>query len=293
MQLNPLPSGGGKSPSSATPKESDRPTGSTTPSSKSSSTESDSTTAAKPISGSGSFTSYISSELAYPEPTKQLHPRSYIAPRIHKTVPMIPFEDDIEVFKIDRAGGTYSSKAHKMELIIPEGAVSGYPMVTLEFGVTLHGPFTFPKDTKPVSAIVWFSLQGQSSFHKSIEIVLPHFINYAEDDSQSLAFFVTNGEKYQFQKQRDSGRGISSTHGTLRTRLSKEPCFICIATKNAKDIATKSNYCIVKAMPKLSPTDYIWRVHFCVSYLLPTCIEVRCWHALVLYCILFPFSWAI
>ena len=241
-------------------------------------TSRDSTTSAKPLSGSGSFTSYISSELAYPEPTKQLDPSMYIKPRTHKTVSMIPFEDDIKVLQIDRAGGTYSSKPHKMELIIPEGAVSGYAMVTLEFGVTLHGPFKFPKDTKPVSAIVWISLQGQSSFNKSIEIILPHFINYAEDDSQSLAFFESErkGEKFHFQKVRDSGKGIGFTSGTLRTRLSKQPSFICIATRNPKDITSKAAYCVIKAMPIVPLTAQFWRIHFTVSYHLPTWIEVSC-----------------
>lgn len=142
--------------------------------------------------------SYISSELAYPEPRDSVVSRSALNTDL--------FEDQLEVLQCDSVGGVYYFDIHGIRIVIPEGAVNEDSKANLEFGVTLHGPFEFPKDTKPVLAIISLNFHNQSSFSKSIEITLSHFINYTEE-SQFLAFYTANekGERFQFQKLRSSG----------------------------------------------------------------------------------------
>lgn len=193
-------------------------------------------------------------------------------PKVHD----VPFLGPIEVLQCDAGGGVYNSKIHDIHIRIPEDAV--VQTVNLEFGVTLHGPFAFPKDgkVKAVSPTVWLSVQENASFKKPIEIVLPHCVG---EDCQSLAFYRALAEeqrekKYPFRKLKTSEFGIDAYFsGTLRTKLSKNPHFLCIAGKVTQDLLRKSNYYLFQAKPKIldEPT---WRVHFYVTYLLPTCNEV-------------------
>lgn len=225
---------------------------------------------------STSVVSYISSENAYPECLQKLQVVSSIRAKRHRILHSVPILDRIEVIQCDSSGGHYNLKLHEVEISIPEGAVSENTSVHLEIGVTLHGPFEFPKDMKPVSPIVWLSIQEGVQFTKSTELSLPHFINCVQEGAHHLSFLtaqVKAEEKFQFQKTRNSGSGIRAATGTLRTRLSKHPFFVCIAAKVTKELTSRANYCVIKAAPK-SSTERVWKAHFCITYLLPTCIEV-------------------
>ena len=194
-------------------------------------------------------------------------------PKVHD----VPFLGPIEVLQCDAGGGVYNSAIHDIHIRIPEDAV--VQTVNLEFGVTLHGPFAFPKDgkVKAMSPTVWLSVQENASFKKPIEIVLPHCVG---EDCQSLAFYRALAEeqrekKYPFRKLKTSEFGINAYFsGTLRTKLSKNSHFLCIAGKFTQDLLRKSNYYLFQAKPKIldEPT---WKIHFYVTYLLPTCNEVR------------------
>ena len=204
----------------------------------------------------------------------ELEPHSYIMPKQHD---VIPFVEPIQVLQCEDSGGTFTSKPHEVGLYIPEGAVDPNFSLNLEFGVTLHGPFVFAKDAKmkPVSPIVWLSVQEELPFNRHIELTLPHPIDCSEDPS-ILAFYKAQkkGRKYLFQRMRNPGFGIDRGIGKVQTKLSKGPYLICIAARATQDLVNKTNYCIIKAMPK-STDEPLWKVQFCVSFFLPTCIEVR------------------
>ena len=127
------------------------------------------------------------SEVASIDSTKEIQAEPLRSkPKIHD----VPFLGPIEVLQCDAGGGVYNSAIHDIHIRIPEEAVD--QKVNLEFGVTLHGPFAFPKDgkVKAVSPTVWLSVQGNVSFSKPIEIVLPHCVG---EDCQSLAFLQSSG----------------------------------------------------------------------------------------------------
>lgn len=214
------------------------------------------------------------SEVASIDSTKEI---KVLPSRSKSNVHDVPFLGPIEVLQCDAGGGIYNSKTHGINVCIPEDAV--VQQVNLEFGVTLHGPFAFPKDgkVKAVSPTVWLSVQDNASFKKPIEIVLPHCVG---EDSQNLAFYRALAEekrekKYQFRKVKTSECGIDAFFsGTLRTKLSKNPHFLCIAGKATQDLLRKCNYYLFQATPKILD-EPAWKIHFYVTYLLPTCNEVR------------------
>lgn len=214
------------------------------------------------------------SEVASIDSTKEIKAQPLRSkPKVHD----VPFLSPIEVLQCDSRGGVYNSKIHGIMVRIPEDAV--VQTVNLEFGVTLHGPFVFQNNgkVKAVSPTVWLSVQDNASFSKPIEIVLPHCVG---EDCPSLAFYRALVEeqrekKYQFRKLKTSEFGIDAYFsGTLRTKLSKNPHFLCIAGKATQDLLRKCNYYLFQAKPKIldEPT---WKIHFYVTYLLPTCNEVR------------------
>ena len=205
---------------------------------------------------------------------QELQPHSYITPKQHSD---IPFIEPLQVLECNSNGGMFSSKSHEIDVYIPEGAVNSESPLNLEFGITLHCPFAFAKDAKmkPVSPIVWLSVQEEVSFNKHIELTLPHAVNCGED-TQILAFYKAQkkGRRYQFERMKPPGSGIGMGSGKVQTKLSKGPYLICIAGKATPELVRKTNYCIIKAVPK-STDELSWKVQFCVAFFLPTCIEVR------------------
>ena len=254
--------------------ESDTPTFEHTGSRRSDSDVSDSGCNRGRLSSSGSITS---SELIYPPPKSMIQSvqsKTFNKGHIHFVTP-------IEELTCDSTGGTYQCDAHDIAITIPEGAVDDDSPVHLEIGVALQGPFAFPNSTKPVSPIVWLSTDQEGTpFERSIEVTLPHCISYSEESPNGgiLTFFMgekKQGETFRFEKVRKSGSGIQADYGTIHTRLSKHPCFICIATtsKSNREVISRTNYCISKVVPKFPQKHY--KVHFYVTYDLPSCIEVR------------------
>ena len=233
---------------------------------------------ASAISGSESIASYSSSELAYPWSTKKLPLISSTESKNHNSLHSIQFVGPIEELQCDSTGGVYHSSTHDVQISIPEGAVDENSTVNFEFGATLCGPFAFPKDLKPVSPIVWLGIKEGMPFNRSIGVTLPHCIKGLEESSQVLVFLTGELEKkqrgkIQFEKVRSPGSGIETGYGILRTRMSKHACFVCLAAKTTREIIGKTNYRIIKTTPK-STQKHLWKVHFYVTYDLPTCLEV-------------------
>lgn len=218
------------------------------------------------------------SETASIDSVKELQVSSTLKPKSQSD---IPFIGPIVVLQCDSDGGVYNSKIHDIQIRIPKGACAIDQKINLEFGVTLHGPFTFPKEenVKAISPTVWLFVQKNASFNLPIELVLPHFVEYDGElgRSQRLAFYRAEkklGREYQFRKVKNSESGIDAYSGTLRTKLSKNPYHLCIAGKVTQALISKSKYYLIKAMPK-STDEPLWKIHFYVTNHLLTSIEVR------------------
>ena len=187
----------------------------------------------------------------------------------------------IKDLEFDRSGGKYYSPEDGYSLTVPRGATpKKLGLISIQCGVIPYGPFgpfKYPDGIKPVSPIVWFCSTSSVEFQRPVEINIPHCLDCdSEEDSQSLAFFKANHIVsdsspgiFHFKE----AEGVSSfppntSHGTLH---SKHLCFYCIGSKD-KEITNKANFCLIMAKPVCFKKGS--RIHFCLTYLLETCIQV-------------------
>ena len=203
---------------------------------------------------------------------RQLHPHTTIPTN---SFPNVYFVDPIQVFRCGYEGGLFHSVPNGITIKFPRGAVpENHPLINVQFGVVLNGPFEFPDESKPISPFVWFCTDiADFTFQKPVEIVLPHFLNADQSDCRKLAFMKashnTSGD-YIFKECTDTTKFRSRiSHGVL---LTTHTCFLCIAMKVSEVAMTKTNYCLVKVTPK--NMDAMFNISFCVTYFLETCMEV-------------------
>ena len=183
--------------------------------------------------------------------------------------------------EFDCSGGKYNPPEDGYSLTVPRGAISEkLGSVSIQCGVIPYGPFgpfKYPDGVKPVSPIVWFCLTSNVDFQKPVEITIPHCLDCdSEEDSHSLAFFKANHNisdssptMFHFKEvEGTSSFPPNTSHGTLH---SKHLCFYCIGSKN-KEITNRANFCLITAKPVCFHDSS--RIHFCLTYLLETCIKV-------------------
>ena len=173
-------------------------------------------------------------------------------------------------------GGIFQHK-YGIGIYIPPGAVSGASHLSLEFGVAVTGPFTYPQNIMPVSPVLWVRIKfenGQHDLKKPIEISIPHAVS-GNVGSGLLHFFCFKKKANQVSFQGMHKRAIITPNkGVLLTKLSKQQYFLCIGSRLCEEVIAKTQYCILKVAPKCT-IDSVWKVHFFVTYAMSACTEVR------------------
>ena len=185
---------------------------------------------------------------------------------------------------IDSNGKEFQSTSDDFSLVIPKGAIQEGIEASIQHGVVRYGPcgpFELPKGWQTVSPIVWLCMMTEFVFNKSIAITLPHcFECVNEDDCKSLGFLkaghkecetTENGEEvYKFKPvQGEVSFNPHSYYGTLHTT---HFCYYCIGVHD-RATTSNANFCLVVARP-LATRDEKWKVYFCVTYFLKTCLRV-------------------
>ena len=179
--------------------------------------------------------------------------------------------------KCGNAGGMYINKVHDVMVTIPEGAVSEGTVFELSMSVMLYGPFIFPAGVRPVSSILWLCPHPDVTFSMPIEIVLPHFICCEnQKDTENLIFLKANHHltdgKFHFKPTEGESHFTAHTsYGTLHTM---HCCLLCIGIKMNEKNTPKTNFSLITSYPR-NPHKQPRNVHFGVTYLQPTCMQVR------------------
>lgn len=194
----------------------------------------------------------------------------------------IPFVDPIEILSCDTLGGSY--KKHGVQLMIPKGAVLPGEKVSIEFGVTMYGPFKIADrvSVKRVSPVIWLCIQqeGFIGFQKDVEITIPHFLHMStEDASKCLRFLKSDHQldrlnedgEVEYQLRQADGEA-SFGHATKCTLLTRHFCFLCLASSIQPDKYTQ--YCIIGGKPKKILKAQDWEIVFFICYLLEWCMWV-------------------
>ena len=196
-------------------------------------------------------------------------------------LPKSPTLTRMKELKFDCNGGNFHSPEDGYSLTVPKGAIpEKLGLISMQCGVIPYGPFgpfKYPDGVKPVSPIVWFCMTSSVKFQKSVEITIPHCYDcISEEDSQNLAFFKANHNSsdrsptmFHFKEvEGTSSFPPNTSHGTLQSR---HLCFYCIGTKYER-VTNKAKFCLIAAKPvRFQNTS---RIHFCLTYLLETCVKV-------------------
>ena len=191
------------------------------------------------------------------------------------------FMQPIGVLECGESGGVYHNSTHNFTITIPQGAVPNDTVIRIEVGVCLYGPFTFPNNHQPLSAILWLHVQNHAGFQfqKAVKISLQHCINIGkEEDCQllELTFMKANchadgRSSFEFSPAKGEYHfPVGSDCGTLYTTCF---CFACITASLQCETFAKVNYSLVTVEPGLT-SDVLWSVHFIMCYHLETCLQV-------------------
>ena len=189
----------------------------------------------------------------------------------------------------DCRGFEYTNKEHDIKVRIPEGAVPDGETFHIEFAVAMYGPFHFPENTRLISPILWLCLKEKNArLEKPAQIVLPHVLDRLTEEKakhyqigfatvhHNDFYISTSGQPiYNFQSLVSKGRPLFSTIGERNYGLFKTShfCYLCMTAKRDNPKLKKDiSYCLTRIQLPLSQKQQ--RALFCVSYHLPTCVEV-------------------
>ena len=104
------------------------------------------------------------------------------------------------ILKCDCNGLVYTIEDHDITLNVPEGAIAKNETIHIEIDVTMYGSFIFPKNTQPISPIIWLCvLEKDTKLRKPIRLILPHFLtNLTRDQlhNHQIGFAKASHRKY-------------------------------------------------------------------------------------------------
>lgn len=186
-----------------------------------------------------------------------------------------------ETITFDHNGGQYTSQYHDIRITVPKGAIKKHAVIELLVKVTLHGPFTFPDEKRPISPIVWVGMSPNIKFKRPIEIQIPHFAEISPESlNEELIFLKTTdrkktgkkyGKQYQFFQVAENNQHFDNNHGTV---LTKKASFFCIVGDISSNSTLTANYCLLPVIPR-QITQPTWKIHYYITYLLKSHIHVR------------------
>ena len=221
-----------------------------------------------PDSG-GVLNDVVHCEITYPKICPNY---SEASPELH-----VKFVDPVETVKFDCNGGSYSDENNEVYLRVPKGAIPKGKIISIQVGVSFHSALVplLPWEVRPVSPLVKLCVMEEVDFKflKPVRVTLPHFLDIADEEDakqMGLQFMKCGHGLYCFhQSDGEASFYPKSNTATLRTT---HFCTFCI-TANQRICSSKVNYRLVKVIPK-NRQESMWRVNFCVTYYLKTCLQV-------------------
>ena len=92
----------------------------------------------------------------------------------------------------DHYGLEYAIEEHDITLGIPEGAVAEGEKVHFEVGVAMYGPFIFPKNTQPISPILWLYASEDVRINEWFQLNLPHCYTGSVIPPEQISFAIAD-----------------------------------------------------------------------------------------------------
>ena len=189
----------------------------------------------------------------------------------------------IKSFTVTEKEETFCFDDHKIYVTVPSEAIPTGTNANMVLSASLSAPVNFLNNTTPVSAIVWLHMDPKPT--KLITLQIPHFLNITnETQSKCLSFAMSNCNDSTMTMNAIEG-GKFSTNKSYGTIEIKPLCYYCIQCENVKaDDVPDNEYQIVVMKEKQSnASENSWKVDFCVTPKLPTCVKVLATYILYVY----------
>ena len=177
-------------------------------------------------------------------------------------------------------GVVYKQHDYGFILEIPEGAIPHGQKLMIEIGISLYGPFLYPKGDRRVSPIVWVCVRDQEKFRflKPVRLTLQHCLDVGDMvDSESLGLRFL---KASHSQNSEGFHTFESTEGTVST--SSDPnylilstnhfCYLCITSNTLPDTLERIQYCLSPYYPQPVLYNENDELHFYVSFFLQACL---------------------
>ena len=191
---------------------------------------------------------------------------------------VLSFLQPMEVVTLTHENKVVVIKNEGISLHVPDDAVPVGKRLNIEYGSAMYGRLSFPEDMRPVSPILWICPQEEMDLQKPFKITLPHTVKYEKGDTE-LFFLkachnkelpIAMHEVFDFEEMtHHNGIEFNEREGSVYTMRF---CCVCIAENIRKP--TKKRYLLHRTEP-LHRNSQKFAVDYCITFDLPTCIEVR------------------
>ena len=191
------------------------------------------------------------------------------------------------VLECGSSGQEYTIKDHDITLRIPPGAIPAGLKVHFEIAVAMFGPFIFPRDTQPISPILWLCLLDDCVLSKPFQVILPHYLKCTplskELEKHQIVFAKADHMYTRSLKLRDrikyafkpcDSKPHLATHGKCSYGIlsTNHCCFICLLAKQTPELAMDAGYCLTRVEAFISQQRS--EVYFVAGYCLHSCFKV-------------------
>ena len=179
-------------------------------------------------------------------------------------------------------GVVYEQYDYGFILEVLEGAIPHGLSLMIEIGISLYGPFLYPKGDRRVSPIVWVCVRDQENFRflKPVRLTLQHCLDVGDMvDSESLGLRFL---KASHSQNSEGFHTFESTEGTVST--SSDPnylilstnhfCYLCITSNTLPDTLERIQYCLSPYYPQPVLYNENDKLHFYVSFFLCACLTI-------------------
>lgn len=193
----------------------------------------------------------------------------------------------------DCDGCVYYIEDHEITLRVPKGALLKGTKVHFEIGVSLDGPFHFPKESTPISPIVWLCIiEENAELRQPFQLTLPHYLTKISGERMryhevqfAKAHHKYENFTYNFETYECTDKAINDQGYAVLE--SQHFCFYCLVAKKSRQVAMEAGYMFVRIeKPLIQKRKHDLEVDFCVIYQLKTCKKV-CHNVVIFtYCLL-------
>ena len=198
----------------------------------------------------------------------------------------IPFIKSVQVLEITSGGCDYVDDSLGLRISAPEGVVSTEKVLTLRFGMALHGPFEVSSGnlSSLISPILMLHSCDDTELELPITITLPIIISQATDSDLTKynikvvkANYDSTSSQFIFEEDNTCSIHLFSENDRSYATISLSHfCFISLlADSTLRDKAMDFDCCICPMCPSqeaLSSRNFSF--YLCITYYIQPCITV-------------------